>query len=328
MRVLVTGGAGFVGRHLVRSLLARDDEVVVLDDGSSGALAGVPRGATLLEADVREASLVAAAVEDSDLVFHLAAAVGPQRVAEDPVDTWSRNVDGTASVVRAATAAGRRLVMTSSSEVYGRPEDPDVPLAEDAPSRVLGSGRRDVYALSKLAGEALAYAEHRMRLLPMTVVRPFNVVGPGQGDRYGMVLARFVEAALHGRDLVVFGDGRQRRCFLHVGDAVDALLRLAATPAAEGETVNLGSDEEIAVLDLAHRVLAQVGGASRIRHVPFESVHGEGFHDLRRRRPDLRRLRHLLPGWHPQRDVAHAIAHMAAGVHGEGDRTPSSALRG
>ena len=307
MRLVITGGAGFVGARVARLALERGHDVVALDDLSTGRADAVPAGATWVEGDVRDAARVETVLEGADAVLHLAAAVGPRLVAEDPAGTWSRNVEGTATVVRACAARGRRLLLASSSEVYGVGPDSEAPLSEDDPCRIDAAGRRDVYAISKLAGEALAFAEHRARWLPMTVVRPFNLVGPGQGGRYGMVLARFAEAARAGRDLEVYGDGLQRRCFLHVDDAADALLGLLDASASEGRIVNLGSDEEVTVLDVARRVAARVGRPRGWRHVDFERVHGEGFPDPRRRRPALDRLRSLLPTWRPSRTLDDAI---------------------
>lgn len=308
MQVVVTGGAGFFGSHLVERLLAEGHAVTAFDDLSSGRVENLPPGARLVPGDVRDGAAVARACAGADLILHWAAAVGPELVARDPAGTWSRNVDGTARVLEAAAAQGARVLVASTSEVYG-PEVEGV-LAEDQPLVLRPQGRRDVYALSKAAGEAYALALHRMRLLPVTVVRCFNVVGPRQSERYGMVLARFARAARTGRPLTVYGDGTQRRCFLHVADAVTAVLALARTPAAEGQVVNVGSDEEIAIRALAERVLEEAGGG-RIEHVPFERVHGEGFPDPRRRRPDLARLR-ALTGFAPQRTLHEAIRDVLA----------------
>ena len=305
MRALVTGGAGFIGRHLVRGLLAEGLSVHVLDDLSAGTLRGLDDRATFHRGDVRNRVLVDRVSEDCDVVFHLAASVGPRRVAEDPVGTWSCNVEGTAAVVASCAATGKRLLIASSSEVYG-PRSDGLTLREDDPVSIEPHGRRDVYAVSKLSGESLALAEHRSRLLPVTAVRFFNVVGPGQSDRYGMVMARFASAARANRPLTVYGDGSQRRCFLHVSDAVEALIRLARTPASEGQIVNIGNDQEISVLELARRVCDASGGGT-IQHVPFEQVYGEGFTDPQRRQPDLSRLRELT-GWIATRTLDDIVA--------------------
>ena len=294
MRVLVTGGAGFIGRHLVRGLLTDGASVRVLDDLSTGRRDALDAGAQFHRGDVRNRVLVDRIAEDCDAVVHLAASVGPARVARDPVGTWSCNVEGTAAVVASCAAAGRRLLLASSSEVYGA-DAGDRRLREDDPVRVAPSGRRDIYAISKVAGESLALAEHRSRLLPVTIVRFFNVVGPGQSDRYGMVMARFANAARTGRPLTVYGDGTQRRCFLHVTDAVNALRALLGAPRSEGRIVNVGNDEEVTVRALAERIAARVGGVP-ITYTPFARVYGPNFADPVRRRPCVKRLR-ALTGW-------------------------------
>jgi UDP-glucose 4-epimerase len=304
MDVLVTGGAGFLGAHLARRLRTLGRDVVALDDLSTGRADRVPAGVRLLVGDVRDHALVEGLVASSDLVFHLAAAVGPALVARDPAGTWSRNVEGTAAVLEAAARRGTRVVLASSSEVYGMGREG--PLGEEDDLVLRSDGRRDVYALSKAAGESLAFALARSSLLPFTVVRLFNVVGPGQSGRYGMVLPRFVAAAREGRPLPVYGDGRQRRCFLHVDDAVEALVRLAGTPEAEGLVVNVGSPDEVTILDLARLVLGLSGSTAGVTHVPIESVYGEGYADPRRRVPDVRRLEALL-GPVPRRDLSDAV---------------------
>jgi len=310
MRVLVTGGAGFLGSHLLHHLAAGGDDATALDDLSTGRSANVPPGVALRVGDVRDPGVVDDAVSDADLVLHFAAAVGARVVAQDPTGTWTRNVTGTAVVLDACARHGRRVVLASSSEVYG-PER-EGPLCEDDPSLLRPTGRRDVYALSKAAGEAYAVALHRTRLLPVTAVRLFNVVGPGQSDRYGMVLPRFVSAAREGRPLPVYGDGTQRRCFLHVKDAVRAVLALARTTASEGCVVNVGTTEEVAILDLAHTVLEEAGGGA-LEFIPFARVYGEGFQDPQRRVPDVGRLV-ALTGFAPRLTVRDAVRDLLAAV--------------
>lgn len=304
MRVLVTGGAGFLGSHLIRRLVDDGHDAVALDDLSTGSPAKVPAGGSLRVADVRDPDAVGPAVAEADLVLHFAAAVGTRVVARDPAGTWTRNVDGTAVVLAACARYGRRVVLASSSEVYG--PNPGGPLREDAPSVLRSTDRRDVYALSKAAGEAYAAALHRTRLLPVTSVRLFNVVGPDQSDRYGMVLPRFVTAAREGRPLPVYGDGSQRRCFLHVSDAVSAVLALAGTATAEGRVVNVGTREEIRILDLARMVEEEAGSTAGIEFIPFERIYGEGFTDPRRRVPDVSLLEDLT-GWRPVSTVRDAV---------------------
>jgi UDP-glucose 4-epimerase len=310
MRVLVTGGAGFVGSHVVDRLVLDGHHVHALDDLSTGAAKNLDGAARtgrghLVRGDVRDRALVAGLVSGADLVLHLAGAVGVKRVADDPAGTWSRNVEGTASLLAACAAQGVRCLVASTSEVYG-PAATGV-LREDAPVTLDPSGRRDVYAVSKLAGESLAMALHRDAALPVTIARLFNVVGPRQSDRYGMVLPRFARAAVRREPLVVHGDGRQTRCFLHVEDAVSALLALASSAAAEGQIVNVGSDDEVTIGDLARAVVASAATEAPIRYVPFAEVYGEGFVDPPRRRPDVSLLRELT-GLSSRRPLSTAVA--------------------
>ena len=313
MRALVTGGAGFLGHRLVERLLEARFSVAVVDDLSGGSLDHLARARsheafTFRRGDVRDRSLVDDLLEGVDVAFHLAGAVGVRRVAEDPAGTWSRNVEGTASVLEACARHGVRTLVVSTSEVYGARASGL--LSEGAPCIVDPAARRDVYAVSKMAGESLALALHRSALLPVTIVRPFNVVGPRQSDRYGMVLPRFARAAVAMEPLPVHGDGMQTRTFLHVDDAVDAFLRLARTSAAEGLVVNVGGVEEVSILDLARLVVERAGGsrgaADAVRFVPFAQVYGEGFVDPARRRPDVSRLE-ALTGFAPSKTLVDAV---------------------
>jgi UDP-glucose 4-epimerase len=318
MRVLVTGGAGFLGSHLVDRLRANGHAVRVLDDLSTGSLANLAAhegdpGVEVVRGDVRDGTVVDAAASGREVVFHLAAAVGVRLVADDPVGTWSRNVEGTARVLAACAREGARCVVASSSEVYG-PRAAGL-LREDDPVSLDPVARRDVYAVSKAAGESLALARHRASLLPVTVARLFNVVGPRQADRYGMVLPRFARAAAAGEPLTVHGDGRQTRCFLHVDDAVDALIALGRCAASEGLVVNVGGDRETSILDLARVVVARARTGSAIRFVPFSEVYGEGFVDPPSRRPDGSRLARLV-GFAPRRTLERAVDDVLAAFRG------------
>ena len=305
--VLVTGGAGFIGRSLTSQLLEREHAVVVLDDGSTGVLGDVPSGASVVSGDVREPGVVAQAMRGVDCVFHLAAAVGPRLVAEDPVDTWSRNVEGTAEVVRQAAARGARFLFVSSSEVYDAGQLAMRGAMTESESVTLDPrGRRELYAISKIAGESLIWAQHRAAHFAATIVRPFNVVGPGQQGRYGMVMARFADAIRGGRALEVYGDGSQRRCFLHVDDAVAALIKLAETRQSIGKTVNVGSDNEVSIGELARRFVRVAHASNEICFRPFAEVYGEAFRDPRRRLPDLAQLRSLIH-WTPNRSLDDVI---------------------
>ncbi len=303
MRALVTGGAGFIGSHLTEALLAAGHEVAVLDDLSTGrlenlaAVDGEP-GLTVTVGTIRDEPLVRKLVSSADVVFHLAAAVGVRLILERPVETIETNVVGTEVVLRAAAEAGARVLIASTSEVYGK--SARVPLAEDD-DRVLGptTKSRWSYACAKAMDEFLALAYHRARRLPVVIARFFNTIGPRQTGRYGMVVPRFVRQALDGAPITVYGDGQQSRCFTDVEDAVRATVALALAPAAVGEVFNVGTGHEITIGALAERVRALVGSASPIRAVPYEEAYQPGFEDLRRRVPDVRKIRDAI-GFEPR----------------------------
>ena len=314
MRYLVTGGAGFIGSHLVDGLLARGDSAVVIDDGSTGDFsrlqphAGHPR-LTVIHGSVCDELAVEEACRGVDRIVHLAAAVGVRRILERQVASLVTNVRGTETVLRAAALHGDLPVfLASTSEVYGKATQ--VPFAEDDDC-VMGpsSIHRWSYACSKLLDEFLALAQHRERGLPVVIGRFFNVTGPRQTGAYGMVLPRFCAAALEGRPLEVHGDGGQARCFLHVADACTAILALFDTPAALGQVVNVGHPEEVTIADLAARVMRLAGNpAASIRPIPYsEAFPGGGFEDMRRRVPDTNRLRRLT-GWAPKYDLDRIIS--------------------
>lgn len=298
MKILVTGGAGFIGSHLCEQLLARGDEVLCLDDLSTGLEQnlGACRGQSGFEfvrGSVLDESLVAQLVGAVHGVFHLAARVGVRLVLEQPSRTLETNVVGTRHVVAAAARRGARVLLCSSSEVYGRNEHP--PFAEDAP--LLSGATREPrwsYACSKAMAEALAFAQVREQRLPLVVVRFFNVVGPRQQGSHGMVLPRFVASALAGEPLEVYGDGTQTRCFLHVLDALQAVLALWAEPRALGQVVNVGSRREVSIGELAELVRRSASSASRIVHMPYREAYGTEMTDFVRRVPALERLESLV----------------------------------
>jgi UDP-glucose 4-epimerase len=312
---LITGGAGFIGSHLADHLLAGGHRVLALDDLSTGSERNVahlhnePRF-ELIRGSVLEPGSLQRLVEVCDGVFHLAAAVGVRLVVESPARTIETNVLGTATVLEAATAFGKPLLLTSSSEVYGK--SGKVPFAEDD-DLLFGSTRigRWSYGCSKAVDEYLALAFARERRLPVVIARLFNTVGPRQSDRYGMVLPTFVRQALRGEPLTVHGDGTQRRCFCYVADVVAALAGLFAHAAVTGELVNVGSDEEVSIDDLAQRVRRACGSTSPIVHVPYAEAWDQGFEDMRRRVPDLSRIRALV-GFSPSRPLAAIIAAVVA----------------
>lgn len=319
MRTLVTGGAGFVGSHLVEALTARGDSVLVLDDMSTGSranLEGAGPDLEIVEGSILDADLVDDCMRSADLCLHLAAAVGMKLVMAQPLRTLETNVRGNDVVIATAARHRRKLVFTSTSEVYGRNDEG--PLAETADG-VLGSPfkARWAYAISKSFGEVLAYAHHRETGSPMVVARLFNVVGPGQTGAYGMVLPRFVRQALAGDPLTVYGNGVQSRCFAHVQDVVRALVLLADADEASGGVYNVGSADEVPIIELARRVIERTGSESEVELVPYDEAYGEGFEEMWRRKPDTSELRQLT-GWRPELNIDQAIDDVIAWELGAG----------
>lgn len=299
---LITGGAGFIGSHLAERLLAQGDQVTVLDDLSTGRLANLAAvrhhpAFRFVRDSVENESTVNLLVNDCDQVYHLAAAVGVQLVVDEPVRTIRTTIRGTEVVMEAAHRFGRPTLITSSSEVYGK--GVRVPFSEDD-DVVMGatSFSRWCYAYSKGIDEFLGIAYHAQYGLPVVIVRLFNTVGPRQVGMYGMVLPRFVSAALAGRPLQVYGDGRQSRCFGHVGDVVGALIKLMGASSAAGQVFNVGSDEEVSILDLARQVISACGSSSTIEMVSYEKAYGRSFDDLARRVPCLQKI-HQTIGYRP-----------------------------
>ena len=303
MRALVTGGAGFIGSHLTEALLALGHEVVVLDDLSTGraenlqAVQGHPR-LEVIVGSVTDEAIVRKLVVGADLVYHLAAAVGVQLILDRPVGTIETNIVGTETVLRAACETRPRVMIASTSEVYGKNDR--VPLSEDD-DRLLGptTKSRWSYACSKAIDEFLGLAYHREHGVPVTVVRFFNTIGPRQTGRYGMVVPRFVRQALDGRPLTVYGDGRQSRCFTDVEDTVRATIALSLAPAAVGEVFNIGTTHELTIAELAERVRALTGTAAPTVLVPYDEAYQPGFEDLRRRVPDIRKVEQVV-GYRPR----------------------------
>lgn len=315
MRTLVTGGAGFIGSHLCEELVARGDDVVVLDDLSTGRrenlAAAMDHGSVeLVEGDVLDADLVASLVARVDRVVHLAAAVGVALVIERPLRTLNVNVLGTHHVLEACACLGKPVLIASTSEVYGHQAASS--FNEETPS-LLGpvSQMRWVYAASKLADEYLARAYAAERGLQVLCARFFNTTGPRQSGRYGMVVPRFVRAALRGEPITVFGDGSQVRCFCHVSDAVRAVVELLERPDCFGESFNIGSEEATTILGLAHKVLEITGSSSPIEFVPLERAYGVGIADIQYRVPDISKLA-AATGWRPTRTLTDIIADIAA----------------
>lgn len=304
MRYLVTGGAGFIGSHLVERLLDEGHEVLVLDDLSTGRfenlahLDGRP-GLEIRVASVCDPAVTEPCVRECQAVFHLASAVGVRLVVDEPVRTIETIVNGTDTVLRSCARYRRPFLLTSTSEVYGK--GVRIPFREDDDC-LMGptTTRRWAYACAKALDEFLALAHWHSARLPVVVVRLFNTVGPRQTGRYGMVVPRFVEQGLAGEPITVYGPGSQTRCFAHVADVVAALGRLMAEPRARGQVFNLGNDEEVTIRELAQRVRDRTGGRSEIRSIPYDEAYTSGFEDMTRRVPDLAKVQHLI-GYRPER---------------------------
>jgi len=298
MRVLITGGSGFVGSHLSEALLDRGDEVFILDNLSTGSienvvhLKGNPRFHYTIDT-VSNEPLLAELIDRCDIVVHLAAAVGVKLIVEQPVHTIETNVHGTEVVLKHANKKKKLVLIASTSEVYGK--SADVPFREDA-DLVLGATakQRWAYACSKMIDEFLALAYWKEKKLPVIIVRLFNTVGPRQTGQYGMVIPNFVRQALAGQPITVFGDGTQSRSFTYVGDVVKAMVALIDEPRAIGQVFNIGNGKEISIRQLAEKIKTMTGSSSEIVLVPYEKAYEAGFEDMPRRVPDLARIRALV----------------------------------
>lgn len=302
MNVLITGGAGFIGSHLADELLKQGDEVYIIDDLSTGTIENIEH----LKSDKRfhyyidtifNVPLAAELVDKCDIIYHLAAAVGVKLVVEHPVKTIETNIRGTSLILELANKKKKKVFVASTSEVYGKSQS--IPFREDG-DLVLGPTNKSrwSYACSKAIDEFLAYAYWRESKLPTIIVRFFNTVGPRQTGRYGMVLPRFVEQALLNKPITVYGDGQQSRCFAHVKDIVRALIHLRESEDAVGEVINIGSNEEISIKELAIKVKELSESNSEIHYIPYDKAYEEGFEDLMRRVPDLKKIERLI-GYSP-----------------------------
>ena len=306
MKVLITGGAGFIGSHLAEKLIRRGDQIIALDDLSTGRyeniahLHGNPHF-QMVVGSILDEFLLNKYVEKCDVLFHLAAAVGVELVVKKPWESLITNIKGSEIVLQTAYRYQKRVLITSSSEIYGK--NTNGPLKEED-DRILGSPLKSrwAYSTSKAVDEILSYLYWKEKNLPTIIVRLFNTVGPRQTGAYGMVIPRFIAQALRGEPITIYGDGRQTRCFLHVEDAVNALIRLMEHPKAVGNVFNIGSQEEITIEDLSKKVIGLTHSESKTIFIPYNQAYEEGFEDMTRRVPDITRAKNLI-GFTPTLDL-------------------------
>jgi UDP-glucose 4-epimerase len=320
MRALITGGAGFIGSHLAEALLARGDDVFILDDLSTGSVENIRHLKSSAKFHyvfdaLQNRHLLAEMVDESDVVFHLAAAVGVRLIVESPVRTIETNVNGTQLVLEAASKKRKLVFTASTSEVYGK--STNVPFCEDS-DLVLGptTKGRWSYAASKALDEFLGLSYWKEKGLPVIVARFFNTVGPRQTGRYGMVLPNFVSQALSGEPITIYGTGKQSRCFCHVHDAVRAILRLVDSGQAVGEVVNVGSDQEVTIEELAQLVKQRADSSSAIVYVPYDQAYEPGFEDMLRRVPSLKKLA-MIANFSPQTPLLAIVDSVIAHFRGK-----------
>jgi UDP-glucose 4-epimerase len=303
MKVLITGGAGFIGSHLAGKLLVEGDKVAVIDNLSTGSLKNIESfranpNFAFVEGDIRNQDLMEPLSKQCDVIYHLAAAVGVRLIAEDPVHTIETNIGGTEIVLNAANKYGKRILIASSSEVYGKSES--VPFREED-DIVLGSTSfsRWSYACSKAIDEFLGLAFYQQYGLGVVIGRFFNTIGPRQTGQYGMVVPRFVQKALKNEPLQIYGTGKQSRCFSYVGDLIDAITKLVNCDKAMGKVYNIGSNEEIAIEELADKIIKMTGSKSEKQFVSYEEAYGRPIEDMMRRKPSLERIKETI-GWQPK----------------------------
>lgn len=315
MKILITGGAGFIGSHLADKLLAEGNEITVIDDLSTGRFLNIahleedPKFRLIIDT-VLNTDLMETLVQDCDRVYHMASAVGVRLIMEQPVKTIETIFHGTDVVLGRCAKYRKRVLIPSTSEVYGK--GISVPFSEEDDLLTGATDKhRWAYACAKTLDEFLALAHYKETRLPVVVTRLFNTVGPRQTGQYGMVVPRFVEAALKNEPIEVHGDGTQSRCFGHVADVVEGLVKMLETPACFGQVINLGSDSEVTINDLAKRAIDLTKSTSEIRHVPYTEAYGEGFEDMRRRVPSLDKAKRII-GYEPTRTLDDIINDVAA----------------
>ena len=312
MRVLITGGAGFIGSHLADAISVRGDDVIALDNFSTGSAENIEHlkgKIKVVNGDIRDVDLVNKIISEVDLVLHMAAALGVNTILNAPLESISTNVTGSEVVLNAAALHNKRILIASTSEIYGK--NTKQPLTE-TDDRVVGPPQiiRWSYSDAKAIEEAMATALHQMKGLQVTTARLFNTVGPRQTGRYGMVVPRFVHSALKGEPLMVYGDGHQSRVFCHVADAVDAILALASSDQTIGDVFNVGGEGEISIKDLAEKVVTETGSSSTIEYLSYEKAYPAGFEDMQRRVPDTSKIQKAIK-WKPTRDLERIISDVA-----------------
>jgi UDP-glucose 4-epimerase len=313
MRVFITGGAGFIGSHLADHYVAAGHAVTVLDNFSTGSkdnIAHLDGKITTVDGDIRNINLVESLTEDADLILHMAAALGVNTILESPLESMSTNITGSEVVLHAAAKFNKRIIIASTSEIYGK--NPKQPLSE-GDDRVVGAPQkiRWTYSDAKAIEEAMAFALHQEKNLAVTTARLFNTVGPRQTGRYGMVVPRFVHAAIKKDPITIYGDGTQSRVFCHVADAVDAIALLAATDSTIGDVYNVGGTGEVTIKQLADQVLAITQSQSVITYTPYTDAYPAGFEDIQRRVPDISKIKSAI-NWAPTKNLQQIISDIAA----------------
>jgi UDP-glucose 4-epimerase len=315
MRVLVTGGAGFIGSHLADALIARGDQVVALDNFSTGSTANIKhitKNLEIIDGDIRNADLINDTIKDVDLVFHMAAALGVNTILESPLESISTNIAGSEVVLNAAANHKKRILIASTSEIYGK--NPKQPLNE-TDDRVVGSPQkiRWSYSDAKAIEEAMAFSLNQEKGLRVTTARLFNTVGPRQSAHYGMVVPRFVRSALKNEPISIYGDGTQSRVFCHIHDAIEALLALVGTDKTINEVYNVGGTGEITIKELADTVTKETKSGSSIEYIAYEKAYAPGFEDMQRRVPDISKIKQEL-NWAPKKNLSQIISDVAAHI--------------
>ena len=312
MRVFITGGAGFIGSHLADYYVAAGDHVTILDNFSTGSkinIAQLEGKIAMVDGDIRNIELVESCTKETDLILHMAAALGVNTILESPLESMSSNITGSEVVLNAAAKFNKRIIIASTSEIYGK--NPKQPLSE-TDDRVVGAPQkiRWTYSDAKAIEEAMAFALHQEMKLPVTTVRLFNTVGPRQTGRYGMVVPRFIHAALNNEPITIYGDGTQSRVFCHVDDAVQAIAAIAHTDSTIGDVFNVGGTGEVTIKQLAEQVVTLTGSKSEITYTPYSEAYPAGFEDIQRRVPDISKVK-IAIDWAPTKDLKQIISDIA-----------------